>query len=171
MTLAAASLPLRPLLIITGFAALCAILLAFVALPFPYVPLDLFNLNRAGSGDPMLTLEYRLTASTAVVAGIVLVAGIVRQSVVEAARMALALDVTRSVLAREQKLYALGTLAAAAAHELGTPLATISIVAKELAREAPNAAVREVVAVAVAGATWAGTAPGARRQPRRKPIP
>ena len=143
VTLAAASLPLRPLLIVTGFAALCAILLAFVALPFPYVPLDLFNLNRAGSGDPMLTLEYRLTASTAVVAGIVLVAGIVRQSVVEAARMALALDVTRSVLAREQKLSALGTLAAAAAHELGTPLATISIVAKELAREAPNAAVRE----------------------------
>ena len=107
VTLAAASLPLRPLLIITGFAALCAILLAFVALPFPYVPLDLFNLNRAGSGDPMLTLEYRLTASTAVVAGLVLVAGIVRQSVVEAARMALALDVTRSVLAREQKLSAL----------------------------------------------------------------
>jgi len=34
-------------------------------------------------------------------------------------------------------------LAAAAAHELGTPLATISIVAKELAREAPTAAVKE----------------------------
>ena len=143
VTLAAASLPLRPLLIVTGLAALCVILLAFVALPYPSVPLDLFNPHRVRSGNPTLTLEYRLTASAAIVAGITLVAGIVRQSVVEAARMALALDVTRSVLAREQKLSALGTLAAAAAHELGTPLATISIVAKELAREAPNAAVRE----------------------------
>jgi two-component system sensor histidine kinase RegB len=57
--------------------------------------------------------------------------------------MALALDVTQAVLAREQKLSALGALAAAAAHELGTPLATISIVAKELSRGAPTAAVKE----------------------------
>jgi two-component system sensor histidine kinase RegB len=62
----------------------------------------------------------------------------VRQAAVEAARMALALDVTQAVLSREQRLSALGALAAAAAHELGTPLATISIVAKEMAREAPS---------------------------------
>ena len=42
-------------------------------------------------------------------------------------------------MAREQRLSALGGLAAAAAHELGTPLATISVVAKELAREGPDA--------------------------------
>ena len=47
------------------------------------------------------------------------------------------------MLAREQRLSALGGLAAAAAHELGTPLATITIVAKELIREAPTPAVRE----------------------------
>ena len=143
VTLAAASLPLRPLSIIAGLAALSGMLLAVFALPYPHVRMEFFGLPLWSSPDPMLTLEYRLTASLAIVAGILLVAGIVRQSVVEAARMALALDVTRSVLAREQKLSALGTLAAAAAHELGTPLATISIVAKELAREAPNAAVRE----------------------------
>jgi two-component system sensor histidine kinase RegB len=57
--------------------------------------------------------------------------------------MALALDVTQAVLAREQRLSALGGLAAAAAHELGTPLATISIVAKEMVREAPTPQVRE----------------------------
>ena len=42
------------------------------------------------------------------------------------------------VLAREQQLHALDGLAAAAAHELGTPLSTIAVIAKELAREATN---------------------------------
>jgi two-component system sensor histidine kinase RegB len=40
-------------------------------------------------------------------------------------------------LAREQRVSAVGALAAAAAHELGSPLATIAVVAKELARELP----------------------------------
>jgi len=39
---------------------------------------------------------------------------------------------------REQQLHALDGLAAAAAHELGTPLSTIAVIAKELAREAAN---------------------------------
>jgi two-component system sensor histidine kinase RegB len=38
------------------------------------------------------------------------------------------------VLAREQHLYALDGLAAAAAHELGTPLSTISLISRELER-------------------------------------
>ena len=49
-----------------------------------------------------------------------------------------ALAATEMVLAREQQLHALDGLAAAAAHELGTPLSTITVVAKELAREAPK---------------------------------
>src|SRR5262245_59522516 len=48
-----------------------------------------------------------------------------------------ALAATELVLAREQELHALDGLAAAAAHELGTPLSTIAVVAKELARGAP----------------------------------
>ena len=47
----------------------------------------------------------------------------------EGRRMATALAATQSVLSREQRLSALGTLAAAAAHELGTPLATIQLTA------------------------------------------
>lgn len=50
----------------------------------------------------------------------------------ESRRMAFALAATESKLAHEQKLSALGGLAAAAAHELGTPLATIQVVAKEM---------------------------------------
>ena len=50
--------------------------------------------------------------------------------------MAEALAAAELVLAREQKLSALDGLAAAAAHGLGTPLATIAVVTKELMRDA-----------------------------------
>ena len=48
--------------------------------------------------------------------------------------MSAALSATQLVLARAQRLSALDGLAAAAAHELGTPLGTISLVSKELMR-------------------------------------
>jgi two-component system sensor histidine kinase RegB len=48
-----------------------------------------------------------------------------------------ALAATQMALAREQRMSALGALAAAAAHELGSPLATIAVTAKEMARTAP----------------------------------
>ena len=61
----------------------------------------------------------------------------------EARQLARALNATELVLAREQHLSALDGLAAAAAHQLGTPLATIALVAKELelafARGGPHA--------------------------------
>jgi len=53
----------------------------------------------------------------------------------EARQMSTALAATELVLAREQRLHALDGLAAAAAHELGTPLATIVLVASELEKE------------------------------------
>ncbi len=53
----------------------------------------------------------------------------------EEERLNIALAAVQAVLAREQTLSALGGLAAAAAHELGTPLATIHLAAKEMARE------------------------------------
>jgi two-component system sensor histidine kinase RegB len=126
VTLAAATLPARPVLALGSLASASALFLAFFSLPLP------------GSGE-----AYHIGAAVAVIAGIALIAGYVRQAAEEAARMALALDVTQAVLAREQRLSALGGLAAAAAHELGTPLATISIVAKEMIREAPTPQVRE----------------------------
>jgi len=133
VTLAAATLPLRHTLALAALAAAASLALAFLYLPLP-----------AAEGLPLLaSRQYRVGAAIANIAGIALIAGYVRQAAVEAARMALALDVTQTVLSREQRLSALGALAAAAAHELGTPLATIAIVAKEMAREAPTPTVRE----------------------------
>ncbi|SKA10466.1 two-component system, sensor histidine kinase RegB [Enhydrobacter aerosaccus] len=53
----------------------------------------------------------------------------------EARQMTDALAAAQAALAHEQRLSALGALAAAAAHELGTPLSTIAVVAKEMLRE------------------------------------
>ena len=56
----------------------------------------------------------------------------------EAAELSDALAATELVLQREKHLSQLDGLAAAAAHELGTPLATISVVAKEMERDLGN---------------------------------
>jgi two-component system sensor histidine kinase RegB len=142
VVLAAATLPLRAVLPLGVLAIVLAMALAFFAWPSPW----------SQPGPEALPLGYRLSAATATTVGVVLIAGYVRQAAEDAARMALALDVTQAVLAREQRLSALGALAAAAAHELGTPLATISIVAKEMSREAPTQEVKEDAALLIAQA-------------------
>jgi len=64
----------------------------------------------------------------------------------EARQMADALAAAQAALAREQRMSALGALAAAAAHELGTPLSTIAVVTKEMLREVePDDPLREDV--------------------------
>jgi len=55
-----------------------------------------------------------------------------------ARRLRDAVAATQLALAREQRVSAVGALAAAAAHELGSPLGTIAVVAKELVRELPG---------------------------------
>ena len=57
------------------------------------------------------------------------------QIIEESRQLTDALVATELVLAREQHLSQLDGLAAAAAHELGTPLSTISVIARELERE------------------------------------
>ena len=83
-------------------------------------------------------MRFRVGSAVALILGMAFAAGYASWTSGESARKELALHVTETVLAREQRLSALGALAAAAAHELGTPLATITVVAKEMAREAAD---------------------------------
>ncbi len=61
-----------------------------------------------------------------------------RKIMVEVFSMSQALAATQTALGREQRLTALGGVVAAAAHELGTPLATIKMVSTELVDELQN---------------------------------
>ena len=76
VTLAAATLPLRPVLILGAMAAVLSATLAFVSLPLPQGP--------TMSAD--IPLGFRLGAALANLAGIALTAGYVRQAAVEASR-------------------------------------------------------------------------------------
>lgn len=71
----------------------------------------------------------------AIVIGMIFLAGFAYRITLETERMSNALLATQTALAREQKLQDLGGVVAAAAHELGTPLATIKLVSTELADE------------------------------------
>jgi len=71
----------------------------------------------------------------AVLIGLVFLALYARQVTNEMQAMGEALVATQLALAREQKLTDLGGVVAAAAHELGTPLATIKLVSSELMEE------------------------------------
>jgi len=132
-TLAAATLPLRQTVLLALMAIAACVFLAVTAQPLPSPNAEPFD-------PPLLN---RVGAVMARVLGIAFTAAYAWYAAQEAARMELALDTAHTVLAREQRLSALGALAAAAAHELGTPLATISIVAKEMGRNTPEGPLRE----------------------------
>lgn len=100
-------------------------LLAFWHLPLPWQDTD-FSV-------PTL---YRVAIWAGLSLGIVFMSLYAGRVALETRRMSAALSATHSALAREQQLSAVGGLAASAAHELGTPLGTIHLVARELSRDA-----------------------------------
>lgn len=133
VTVGFATLPTRWAVAIGTIAAMLALTLAFGGMPLPW-----------GGTEPLqLPLLYREGCAVALMLGMTVTGGFAFWSANRASRMELALHVTETVLAREQRVSALGALAAAAAHELGTPLTTISVVAKELARDTPEGPLRE----------------------------
>jgi len=78
---------------------------------------------------------FRFGFWLSIVVGIVFLGVYARRVATEMRAMADALLATQMALAREQKLTDLGGVVAAAAHELGTPLATIKLVSTELVED------------------------------------
>jgi two-component system, sensor histidine kinase RegB len=114
--------------ILTLLVVVCVLFLSASHWPLPWKP----------SGAFTLPATYQLGLATAVLIGLAFTSVYAWRVAQEEERLNVALAAVQTVLAREQQLSALGGLAAAAAHELGTPLATIHLVAKEMAGHVPK---------------------------------
>ncbi len=82
---------------------------------------------------------FRFGNWVAIVIAVIFLGVYSRWIVNEIQSMSDALEATQMALAREQKLTDLGGVVAAAAHEMGTPLATIKLTSSELADELDDA--------------------------------
>ena len=120
--ISATALPVRLTIAIGLLAVACASVLVFFHLPLPW-----------DSDEPLVLPPIYLVG---VWLSIVLAIGVTSlyafQVTEESRKLSDALAATELVLAREQHLTQLDGLAAAAAHELGTPLSTIFLISREL---------------------------------------
>ena len=120
--ISATVLPIRMTVAIGLLAVACASALVFFHLPLPW-----------DSDDPLVLPPIYLLG---VWLSILLVIGVTSlyafQATEEARKLSDALAATELVLTREQHLTQIDGLAAAAAHELGTPLSTIFLISREL---------------------------------------
>jgi two-component system sensor histidine kinase RegB len=122
--ISATALPPRMTLLIGTFAMFCATVLVFFHYDLPW-----------DSEDPLQLPEiYMVGVWLSILLAIGYIGVYTWQIAEEARQLSDALAATELVLAREQHLSQLDGLAAAAAHELGTPLSTITVVVREIER-------------------------------------
>ncbi len=126
--ISATALSPRITLILGALAVSLATLLGVWHHPLPWFP----------GIDYVPPWLFMLGMWASVVVSVAFIGGYAFTVAKEARQLSDALSEAELVLAREQHLTALDGLAAAAAHELGTPLATIAIVVRELERELPE---------------------------------
>ena len=126
--LSATALPPRFTLILGAFAVACATVLVFVHNPLPW-----------DTDEPLrMPPIYMIGVWFSILLAIGFIGVYAWQITEESRQLSDALAATELVLAREQHLTQLDGLAAAAAHELGTPLSTITVIAKELENAIPS---------------------------------
>lgn len=124
--ISATALPIRFTIALGILATACATALGFIHLPLPW------------AGDDQLALPpiYMLGVWLSIVLAIGVTSLYAFQVAEESRKLSDALAATELVLTREQHLTQLDGLAAAAAHELGTPLSTIFLISRELEKNA-----------------------------------
>lgn len=133
VTISAATLRLRSTI---GLGAVAMCLVSLVA--FIHVPL------RTDQGFILRMPEVLVFGFwCAIIIGVIFLGAYAYRVTGETNSMSEALLATQMALAREQKLTDLGGVVAAAAHELGTPLATIKLVSQELAEELDDPILKE----------------------------
>ncbi|NJS39960.1 MAG: ActS/PrrB/RegB family redox-sensitive histidine kinase [Rhodobacteraceae bacterium] len=128
VTISASALRLQSTVILGGIAILLITIAAFWNLPLRF----------ADERELVIPRLFEFGFWLSIVIGILFLGLYSRRVATEMRSMAQALLATQMALAREQKLTDLGGVVAAAAHELGTPLATIKLVSAELMEELAN---------------------------------
>ena len=125
VTIAAGVLPMRLTALIVAVAFVGVSFVALLHFPLPWRVDTAFEIPRL----------YIVGIWSALTLSLGFFAIYSHRIAAEGGQMKSALAATQLALAREERLAAIGGLAAAAAHELGTPLATIQVTAKEMADE------------------------------------
>jgi two-component system sensor histidine kinase RegB len=126
--ISATVLPVRLTIALGVLAVACASVLVFLHLPLPW-----------DADEPLILPPiYLLGVWLSIVLAIGVTSLYAFQVTEEARKLSDALAATELVLAREQHLTQLDGLAAAAAHELGTPLSTIFLISRELEKSVPD---------------------------------
>jgi two-component system sensor histidine kinase RegB len=124
VVIAAATLNLGNTLMLAFIAFASVSIIAVVHRPLPWPP-----------GEPLLLPQlYQGGIWAALMIGIGFTSVYAWRIASESTRMSAGLAATQLALSREHRMASIGALATAAAHELGTPLGTIAVVARELER-------------------------------------
>ena len=125
--ISATALPIRLTIALGVLAVACASALVFFHLPLPW----------EGEDPMVLPPIYLFGVWLSILLAIGVTSLYAIQVTEDTRKLSDALAATELVLTREQHLTQLDGLAAAAAHELGTPLATIFLISRELEKTVP----------------------------------
>lgn len=140
VSVSATTLPQRSTILLAGLAIVIATTIGAFHLPLPWDPDAELEIDRV----------YVIGIWVSLVCGVVFIAAYTNRVAHEARQLADALTATELALSRHEQLSALDGLAAAAAHELGTPLSTIALAAKEMKADIPPGPLADDVELIIA---------------------